>query len=107
MGQYHRLVCLENRECLQPKPLGAGSKAWEQYSSMAAPLIALISDNPGNMPADLGHHPLIGHWAGRAIAFYGDYAEAGDAPHPAPLDEIWSGMRSHMKARSPKIAGFC
>jgi hypothetical protein len=87
MGQYHKPVCPDTKEILDPHQLGVGLKMMEQGFSFAgtrAALIALISRLPGNMPADLGYSTLVGRWAGQRCLVVGDYAEDDDIPD-------WSG----------------
>lgn len=79
MGQYHYPVSMDAKEYLDPHYLGAGLKEWEQMAgSFPSALAFLLAHNPGNMPADVGHHPMAGRWAGHRILAVGDYAENTD-----------------------------
>ena len=92
MGQYHNIVSMNGNEFLQPYKLGCGLKAWEQTAGgIPAALTLLLAANPGNMPADIGHHPMAGHWAGHRLLVVGDYAEKSDIKRfqGPPLDHIY------------------
>jgi len=79
MGQYHKPVNITAREYLLPHQIGCGLKACESIGGgIPAALAALLSYRPGNMPGDLGHHPMIGRWAGHRLLVVGDYAENSD-----------------------------
>lgn len=96
MGQYHYPVNFTARQSLMPHRFGAGLKAWEQLAgAIPGALAALLAHNPGNGPADLGHHPKIGAWAGHRLAMIGDYAEDGDIPgyEGTPLSEVYGLCR--------------
>lgn len=93
MGQYHLLVNMNTREHLSPYEIGCGLKAWEQAGGgVPAALTFLLAGDAGNMPADLGHHPMVGRWAGHRLLVVGDYAERGDLRKfdGPPLNRIYS-----------------
>jgi hypothetical protein len=93
MGQYHKTVSMDAHEYLDPHPLGCMMKAWEQVGGgTVAALASLLAYKPGNMPADMGHHPMIGHWAGHRLLVVGDYAERRDIKkfQGPPLDRLYS-----------------
>lgn len=92
MGQYHKAVSFTSFQSLDPHPLGNGMKACGQIcGGVPAAIVALLSYKPGNQPADLGHHPMVGKWAGDRIAVIGDYAEDGDIPGYVgqPLSKVY------------------
>jgi hypothetical protein len=106
MGQYHKVVNPDAAEWIDSHELGAGLKAWEAASGcVPGALAALIAHRPGNMPADLGHHALVGHWAGQRVLVVGDYAERGDIKRfkGPPLNQLYSLC---MDAREPEIGDF-
>lgn len=93
MGQYHYTISMDANEHISPYALGCGVKAWEQLSGgMVASFAAMLSYNPGNMPADMGHHPMVGRWAGNRVLVAGDYADKGDIHgfKGTPLDRLYS-----------------
>jgi len=70
---------MDTNEWLSPHYLGTGLKEWEQTAGPYPSALAfLLAHNPGNMPADVGHHPMAGRWAGHRVLSVGDYAENGD-----------------------------
>lgn len=97
MSQYHAVVAPALREWLNPRRLGSGLQICAQYELIGQSLIALLSDKPGNMPADLGNSTMVGRWAGQRIAFYGDYAEPGDMKMPILLDDdlVWDACQQN------------
>ena len=99
MGQYHRAVCIEAEEGLNPYTLGTGAKEGEQgFSRPAAPnaIVALVCARGGNQPADCSQSPVIGRWAGKRVLVQGDYAEDGDIPgwQGPPLSLLYHSMDS-------------
>src|SRR5205823_11880960 len=99
MGQYHRAVCIEAEEGLNPYTLGTGAKEGEQgFSRPAAPnaIVALVCARGGNQPADCSQSPLIGRWAGKRVLIQGDYAEDEDIPgwQGPPLSLLYHAMDS-------------
>lgn len=92
MGQYHYVISMDANEYLDPHYLGAGLKEWEQVGGCYPSALAfLLAHRPGNMPADVGHHPMAGRWAGHRMLTVGDYAERGDIKkfQGPPLDRIY------------------
>lgn len=92
MGQYHHPVNFTAFQSLSPHNLGSGLKAWEQIcGGIPAALAGLLAHNPGNAPGDLGHHPMVGKWAGHRIAIIGDYADDDDIPgyKGTPLSRVY------------------
>src|SRR5205085_496193 len=99
MGQYHRAVCIEAEEGLNPYTLGTGAKEGEQgFSRPAAPnaIVALVCARGGNQPADCSQSPVIGRWAGKRVLVQGDYAEDDDIPgwQGPPLSLLYHAMDS-------------
>ena len=99
MGQYHRAVCIEAEEGLNPYTLGTGAKEGEQgFSRPAAPnaIAALVCARGGNQPADCSQSPVIGRWAGKRVLVQGDYAEDEDVPgwQGPPLSLLYHSMDS-------------
>jgi hypothetical protein len=93
MGQYHRPVCIEAEEGLNPAGMDSGLKEGEQgFSRPSTPnaIVALVCARGGNMPADCSQSPLIGRWAGKRILVQGDYAEDKDIPGWRPHASISS-----------------
>jgi hypothetical protein len=83
MGQYHRPVCIEAAEGLDPHAMNCGLKEGEQgfdYPGTPHAMLALVCARGGNMPADCSQSPLIGKWAGMRVLVQGDYAEDTDIP---------------------------
>lgn len=86
MGQYHLVVNLDKREFLDPHPLAAGLKLWEQVANFpgtGAALLVLLAVSNGRGGGDLrapDPEGMIGRWGGDRIAVIGDYAESGDLP---------------------------
>lgn len=109
MGQYHHVVSLGRHEYLDTFELGCGLKMLEQSltpGAVRAALVAFLSRNPGNGPADLGYSPLVGRWAGNRVLAIGDYAEDGDLPGYAgevPYKELYAACSE--KPKRPK-GGF-
>jgi hypothetical protein len=104
MGQYHFTVNMDRTEYLNPHNIGCGLKAWEQTGGgVPAALALLLSADPGNEPADLGHHPMTGRWAGERLLVVGDYAENGDIPRfkGPPLKRIYG-----LCHEAPKLEDF-
>src|ERR1700693_5998877 len=97
MGQYHRLVCVEAEEGLNPYTFGLGAKEGEQGFSRPGTVnatVALVCARGGNMPADCSQSPLVGRWAGKRVLVQGDYAEDGDIPgwDGPPLSKLYTAM---------------
>lgn len=93
MGQYHKVVSMDAKQHIDAHFLGCGLKEWEQMGGpYPAALAFLLSHKPGNMPADIGHHPITGQWAGHRILAIGDYAEADDIEgfDGPPLDRLYA-----------------
>jgi hypothetical protein len=89
MGQYHRSVCIQAEEGLDPPDLDNGLKEGEQGFSRpgaANAIVAVVCARGGNMPADCSQSPLIGRWAGKRVLVQGKYATDDDIPG-------WSGPR--------------
>ena len=105
MGQYHKVVNMTAHAYLDNYELGCGAKAWEQTGGgIPAALAALLADKPGNMPADLGQHPMVGQWAGHRLLVVGDYAENRDIRKfegPASLSRIYGLCR-----KEPQLGDF-
>lgn len=92
MGQYHYTLSMDANEYLDPHYLGAGLKEWEQMGGCYPSALAfLLAHNPGNMPADVGHHPMAGRWSGHRILAVGDYATRTDIKkfQGPPLDKLY------------------
>lgn len=97
MGQYHKTVCIERKEGLDPHELGCGLKELEQiftYGGICASIIALVCARGGNGPADLGQSTMVGRWAGCRTFLVGDYAEDDDIPNfdGPPLTQLYGGI---------------
>jgi hypothetical protein len=106
MGQYHRPVCIEAQEGLDPAGMDSGSKEGEQgFSRPSTPsaIVALVCARGGNMPADCSQSPLIGRWAGKCVLVQGDYAEDDDIRgwKGPRLSKLYSAMRP-VEERKPK-----
>jgi hypothetical protein len=106
MGQYHRPVCIEAEEGLNPAGMDSGLKEGEQaFSRPSTPnaIIALVCARGGNMPADCSQSPLIGRWAGKRVLVQGDYAKDGDIPgwKGPRLSTLYRAMRP-VEQRKPK-----
>jgi hypothetical protein len=82
MGQYHILVNLTKKQFVHPHQIGNGLKLHEQIGfdcSTSTALTMLLAVSNGRGAGDFStNHPLIGSWAGDAIAFVGDYSEKAD-----------------------------
>ena len=106
MGQYHRPVCIEAEEGLNPAGMDSGLKEGEQgFSRPSTPnaIVALVCARGGNMPADCSQSPLIGRWAGKRILVQGDYAKDDDIPgwKGPRLSKLYRAMRP-VEDRKPK-----
>jgi hypothetical protein len=106
MGQYHRPVCIEAEEGLNPAGMDSGLKEGEQgFSRPSTPnaIVALVCARGGNMPADCSQSPLIGRWAGKRILVQGDYAQDDDIPgwKGPRLSQLYRAMRP-AEDRKPK-----
>jgi hypothetical protein len=106
MGQYHRPVCIEAEEGLNPAGMDSGLKEGEQgFSRPSIPnaIIALVCARGGNMPADCSQSPLIGRWAGKRVLVQGDYAKDDDilAWKGPRLSKLYRAMRP-VEDRKPK-----
>jgi hypothetical protein len=106
MGQYHRPVCIDTEEGLDPPDLDNGLKEGEQaFSRPGTPnaIIALVCARGGNMPADCSQSPLIGRWAGKRVLVQGDYAKDDDIPgwKGRPLSRLFYAIRP-VEERRPK-----
>ena len=74
MGQYHIIVNLDKRECIDPHRMGSGAKAWEQFASFPSTpqgLFALLICSNERGGGDLSRppgisEPVLGRWAGIA-----------------------------------------
>ena len=97
MGQYHLIINLCRREFLDPNRFDNGAKllefAGEAYGVLAGLAILLAAcngrgggdlfgapDRQHPYGAPLDGHPIIGRWAGDAIAIVGDYHQPDDVP---------------------------
>ena len=87
MGQYHLILNLDKRQCLEPHAFGEGAKLLEFGASMEGTMTALavlLARDNGKGSGDLyppegtGDTELIGSWAGDRIVIAGDYGEPGD-----------------------------
>jgi hypothetical protein len=97
MGQYHRPVCIEAEEGLDPLAMNCGLKEGEQgfdYPGTPHAMLALVCARGGNRPADCSQSPVIGKWAGKRVLVQGDYAEDGDIPgwRGPKLSTLYSAM---------------
>ncbi len=97
MGQYHRPVCIEAEEGLDPHAMNCGLKEGEQgfdYPGTPHAMLALVCARGGNRPADCSQSPIIGKWAGMRVLVQGDYAEDGDIPgwRGPKLSKLYSAM---------------
>jgi len=98
MGQYWMPVCLDRREYIDPRELGAGLKLCEQAGSWpgtGTALVVLCAAMPVSRGGgDLRPHPAVGRWAGHRIALVGDYAEDSDLPEEFGASGIYEKCRS-------------
>ena len=97
MGQYHRPVCIEAEEGLDPPAMNCGLKEGEQgfdYPGTPHAMLALVCARGGNRPADCSQSPVIGKWAGKGVLVQGDYAEDEDIPgwRGPTLSTLYSAM---------------
>lgn len=96
MGQYHVIVNLDKKQCLDPHRLGAGLKLWEQLANNTpgqALIVLLASASNGQGGGDLaggGAGSVIGSWRGDRIAMVGDY-DGASTYDVGPKGERMSG----------------
>jgi hypothetical protein len=80
VGQYHKVVDLDNEEVLNPQALGDGLKLFEFGSSgcgTMAGLAVLLRLSPVFGLGDIPKHQATGKWAGHRIVICGDYGDGG------------------------------
>lgn len=83
MGQYHRPVCLDTRQYLDPHTFNSGLKLMEfgnDGGGIWLGMAILLADNNGAGGGDFrGPDPysLIGSWAGKRVVIAGDYSPPG------------------------------
>lgn len=99
MGQYHVIVNLDRQECILPRAMDSGWKAWEQVANLPSTpqalfILLMCSNGRGGGDFRTAEPPgesIYGRWTGDRIAVVGDYAEDRDLRGPLhhPAGRLW------------------
>ena len=98
MGQYHLVVNLTKKEFIDPHEFGCGLKfleqVWPHGFGTSHVLAVLLCCSPNRGGGDMhSEDPMIGRWAGDAIAYVGDYSEDSDMLAKYNAEKIYGECR--------------
>ena len=116
MGQYHKLVNLDNKEVVHPYNLGLGAKQYEhtgENGSLSDALYLLVMTSPARGGGDWESFPeLSGRWVGDRVVVLGDYTDDSDLntyPNFGQVynqSEDWTDISDEVAQALGKVFGF-
>lgn len=101
MGQYYKLVNIDDQQYLHPHELGSGLKLMELSSGSAGPGMALMALLRGDIR---GKQP----WFGKRIVITGDYADEGRfVPPEYAAENLYSVAGEHYASVTKLAQEIC